>query len=212
MAPSIFSGLSQYGGFITIAKYIGWGFLFLVMGLLFTFGILMLVVQFKKKKVIELNLVTKKVRFLNGRFKKNRMGVKQLWVGRLRKFIPRVQEKDVYTKGKKDVIMLVKDNNGLHHTARLPSYDEMKMFYSEVYNIDIEDKESKEYQKLKQNMKTVYLLPNPSEDLNWLANQCVEADKEFAMPWWKSPAIMVIGTVFLCVMMFIISAIINKKM
>jgi len=203
----IFSVFGQYLGYLKIFKYIGYTFLFLIIGAIIAFLIVFLLVQFKSKTIIELNLVTRKIKFYRGRLKKNRKGIKMLWVGRLKKFIPSIQEEDIYLKGFKDVIILIKDNNSLHHTARLPTYEEIIEWYNKVHNIDIE-----EIKNLKEQMGTIYLLPNPSENIDWLADKCEEAKKEFIEAWWKSPVIMMIGTVFICAMVFILTLIITKKM
>lgn len=207
MAANIFSAFGQYAGLISIAKWIGYIFLALIASAILTLLIIGLMILLKSVRIQEINMVNRKVKFYRGRFRKNKEGIKMLWVARLKKFIPQIQEKDTYIRGKSDMIILLKDNNGLHHTCRIPNFAEIKKWYKYVYGVDINDNV-----RLKQSIKTIYLLPNPSEDLDWLANQVTEAKKEFATAWWQSPTVMIIGTAALCVFMFIMSALINKKM
>lgn len=205
MAENVFSAFSQYGDFVTIIKYIGWGLLGLVVAGLLTGLVILMMVQINKRKVVELNLVNRRVKFYSGRYKKNPAGVKMLWVGRLKKFIPRIEEEDVYSEGKKEVIFLIKDNNGLHHTARLPNLDELKEWYEQVYGIDVND-----IKKVREKLRSVYLMPNPAESLDWLADQCKEAKREFGDAWWQSPTVMVIGTAMICAIIFIMTVILSR--
>lgn len=207
MAEGIMSGFASYEVLRSILTWVGYIFVGLIIAGILTVLIVMLLIVIRGVKVIEIDLVTRKIKFYNGRFKKNPQGVKMLWVGRLKKFIPKVQRKDIYLKGKKDTIILIRDNNGLHHTGRVPSYDEIKAWYWNIYEIDVTTDE-----RLKNDIKTVYLLPNPSEDLDWLGNIHSEAKKEFASAWWQSPVVMILGTATLCVFMFIMTLILGKKL
>lgn len=203
----LFAAFGNYAQLGVFAKYAGYFILFLFVALFLTAIIMMFVVMAKSKKIIEINMVNKRVKFMRGRIKKNKAGVNMLWVGKLKKFIPHVQEEDIYTKGKQDVVILLRDNNDMHHTSRIPNYDELSEWYKMVHGVDVEN-----VPELKKNMNTVYLLPSPSEDLDWLANQAVEANKEFAQAWWQSPTVMMVGTAAVCAFMFIITVIVTKRM
>lgn len=133
--------------------------------------------------------------------------------------MPQIQQEDIFLKGKKDVVVLLKDNNGLSHTLRIPSYPELKKWYSVVHDVNLDDiaklkreNANPRQQQMLDLVGTVYLLPNPAEDREWMAQEHTEADKIFKGQWWQSPVVMVIATVFLCVMMVIITTIIVKKM
>lgn len=236
MAQNIFSGFSGFAAMKNIGVYIGYGVIFLIIALVLVFFFLWLIIKSKEKEIYELDLVTKRFKKMSGRERKMKSGKRHVWVNQLRKFLPQIQAEDMYLKGKKDVILLIKDNNGMHHTARLPELEELKKWYEKCYNLDItnikpEDVELEEkeelnvFDKVKNKFKkvtsksyimsvlnTIYLMPNPAEDLDWLSSQAIEADREFSPEWWKSPAVMVIGTAALCVFMVVITLIINKRM
>lgn len=238
-ATDIFSGFSGFTGMKQVGVYIGYGIIFLICMLVLAALILWLVVKSKDKMIIELDLVTKRFKKLSGRERKMKSGKRHIWVSKYKKFIPQIQAEDMYLQGKKDVILLIKDNNGLHHTARLPNMEELADWYKKAYEIDINDiqqeaqelndapKETifdkiknkfqknsvvEEKKKLAKILNTIYLMPNPAEDLDWLSAQAIEADREFSPEWWKSPVVMVIGTVALCIFLVIITLIIEKKM
>jgi hypothetical protein len=157
----------------------------------------------KSTKVIEIDNETKRVRILSGRYKKKKDGSESFWIGRLKKHLPRPQQKDIYLKGKQDALVLLKDNNGLHHTLRLPDYDLVKEFYKKAYNKDITNPDTR--------MHDLFFLPNPHEDINWLAQQIGEAKKEFgAVHWWQHPNLMVVGTAFVCCIMFIVTVVLLR--
>ncbi len=170
----------------------------------------------KQTRFIEINLETRKIQELKGRFKKKKSGLRSLYIRKLKKFLPNIQQKDIYTTSKKkDLILLFKDNNGLHHTVRVPTQQELEKWYKAVYDIDInaKNKDGKFIHKEKRLMlEAMYLIPNPSEDLDWLGTQCVEADQEFIDVWWKHPSVMILGTVMLCSITFIVFMIIMKSM
>ena len=241
---SVFGGFSGFEQMQTIAVYIGWGLLFLVICAALVFGFLFMIVKSKEKIIWELDLVTKRIKKYTGQEKRMKSGKKHIYVGKLKKFLPQIQQKDMYLKGKQDVIFLIKDNNGLHHTARLPDFDEIREWHRVTHGIEIDEegkivKDENEKQeveesqtepktfiakvknKFKKNviedniakvMNIIYLMPNPAEDMDWLASQAIEADKEFAPEWWKSPTVLMIGTLALCGFIFIITLIITKKM
>lgn len=204
-----------------------WGMIFLFVGLIMSALMIFILVMKKSTKFIEINLVTRKVQQFNGRLKKIKgiENLKRMWIGKIKKYLPPHEQKDIYLgKGNKDTVILIKDKNGMHHTARLPTYKEIKKWYEVVYGIDIEEKieiKDKEGNILETRPRHaeemnkafhVYLQPNPLEDLNWLADQIVEAKETFADVWWKHPNVMVIGIAAICAFMFIMTLIITHKM
>lgn len=216
----LFGAFGSYDWIFTLGRWIVIFFIFLFVALILTSIVLFIVIKLKSKKVIEISQQNKKINTFSYRKRKNPHGLLMAWLGGgNRKFIPQFQEKDVFSRGKKEYIFLLKDNNGLHHTLRIPNYAELKKWYSVVYGVDIQNILNKDNdllndkeRRLKKGLGTIFMTPNPSEDLDWLANQIIESKKEFATAWWQSPVIMVIGTVTLCVFMFIVSLIITKKM
>jgi len=214
MADGIFSSMAgSFGAITTILKYAAYFFIGLIVAGIITLIVLFIVIKLKSTKIIEVNMTNRKVQIMTGRFRRNRQGIKMLWVGKLKKFIPKVQQDDVFLFNKTECIILVKDNNAMHHTARVPNYDEILEWYKAVYDVNLEkDIKSSEFRKIQKDIATVYLTPNPSEDLDWLANQVMDANKEFAQAWWQSPTVAILGTVFICAFVFIITLIITKKM
>jgi len=123
----------------------------------------------------------------------------------------------------------------LYHTARLPKMDELMEWYKTVDKIDL-DKRVKEIQskktvdekrtimeKLKDSihgvkikdalnvLSTVYLMPNPAEDLEWLANEQNEADKSFKTGILKHPLLVWISTIAICSFTFIVTIVISNQ-
>lgn len=197
----------------TLTFWLMWGLLFLgIAGSIITVTILILINK-SKKKFIEINLVNRKIKNYSGRLRKHKLtNLKNMWIGRLKKFIPPVIQKDVFLgKGNKEIVLLLKDKNGLHHTARVPTYNEIKKWYKVVYNIDLDNKKNEDVKKHQEKLNHIYLLPNPLEDLNWLADQVVEANETFTDVWWKHPNVIILATLTLCGFIFIISLIIAKK-
>lgn len=183
-----------------------WLFAFLVVGILIFATIFLTLFKKNLKKVVEINMVNKRLRIFHGRLKKKSKGNKLFWSYKIGRFLPNFQQKSVFVKGKQDTIILVKDNNGLYHTARLPTYKELRKWYRIVHNKNLDN--MKEGDKI----TDMYLLPSPHEDLDFLADQCVEADKEFKVEkWWQSPTVAYIATGFICMMMIVMSLIIEKK-
>ena len=224
-----FSGLGQW------AIYIGWFIGLLVFCLLIVGAVLMVMFKMKQKKIIVLDVITRRCEIIAGRVKKNKSHMKQLYIPKLRKFLPMVQQEDIYTLGKKDIILLVKDNNGLYHTARLPDMEELMKWYKEVNKIDLTQK-VKEIQskktvddkrtaldKIKDGIKgvkfkdaldavgTIYLMPNPAEDMEWLADEQNEADKSFKTGILKHPLLVWITTIIVCSFTFIVTIIISNQ-
>lgn len=187
--------------------YALWLFIFLVVAFVVAVMVVVVMVKKSQKKLVIIDMQNRRLDITNGRTKKTKQGVKQFWGGnKLKRFLPQFQSKDTFTKGKQDAIILLKDNNGLIHTARIPTWKELKKWYEAVYGIDITD--SEKHSKL----RNIYLLPSPHEDVNWFANECTQADKEFSITsWWSSPTVAYIATGFICLMMIVMTMIIEKK-
>lgn len=228
----IFGGFSGMGVWV---KYIAWfgGLLIFCLGI--TALILWVLVLSKQKKIVVLDMVTRRCEFINGKLKKNKSHQKQLYIPKYKKFLPMVQQEDVFTKGKRDVIVLLRDNNRLYHTARLPNMEELIGWYKSVDGFDL-DKKVKEIQskktveekrtimdKLKDSIKgvkikdalnvlsTVFLMPNPAEDLEWLADEQNEANKSFKTGILKHPLLVWISTIAICSFTFIVTIVISNK-
>lgn len=162
-----------------------------------------------------------RIQKFNGRFKKDGKGVKQFWLGRLRKFIPLPSSDDVYFEGKKDFSVLLKDKNGLHHTLRIPNFEELKVWYKTVYNIDLENQQfndttigrfNRKIQSQKE-IKDIFFLPNPHERIEWLADKCIESNEEYkSIQWWQHPNVMIIGCAVICLIMFVMTLILSKRL
>lgn len=212
----IFESIPFIGGGsgIGLVNILMWTLIFVLIFGSITITFIMILVAKTNTKFIELNLVNKKVDFFNGRMKKSKNSkIRHMWIRKLKKYLPAIQQNDIYIKKNQDTIILVKDRNGLHHTARLPTYNEIKKWYRVIYDIDL-DNESEREKHIKQceALKTIYLLPNPTEDLDWLGDQVAEANIEFADIWWKHPNVVLIGAFALSAFVFVITLIISKKM
>lgn len=211
------------GGFVGFAQIKLWLYYISLFGVMLLAGLLIaglviwLLVQLKKKQVYEINMINRRIRIYAGREKKAHGGIKNFFARKLGRFIPLVQERYKWLKKNKEIIPLLKDNNGMLHTLKIPTLKEIKKWYAVQYNIDLNDKDLnnkiKEKQKNWDEIRAIYLLPNPHENLEWLGNQCVEADSEFKWQhWWQSPTVMIMGTAFICCIMFIVSMIVIKRM
>jgi hypothetical protein len=210
----VFSFISS-GATGAIATYMMWGVVFLFVALLFGGLTIWLMVIKKSTRFIEINLETRKIQNMLGRPRKKFAKVKQMFVSKVKKFLPNIQENDKYATKGQDTVFLLMDKNGLHHTARLPTYDEIRMWYGAMHGIDIEARDKNGlliYEKERKKFETIYLIPNPSEDLDWLGTQCAEANQEFTEAWWKHPSVMIIGAMAMSCFVFIITLIISKKM
>jgi len=207
----ILSGFGGFGQWSSIIKLILWLFAFLVIGIGIAAAILVLLVKKNAKKIIEINLINKRMRFISGRNKKNKKGIRNFYATKLKRFLPKFQQKDIYTKGKQETVILVKDNNGMYHTARLPTWKETKLWYSTIHDIDLDDKDN--LTKHQKKLRHIFLLPSPHEDLEWLANQAMEADKEFNIGnWWQSPIVAYIATGFICMIMVVATIVLTQRM
>lgn len=169
-------------------------------------------------KTLEIDGETRRLRIFSGRIKKDKAGVEKYYARKLKKFLKRPQQRDFLLQGRRDVLMFLKDNNGLHHTLRVPTFEEIKEYYLKVKNVDISqeyilNEKEKEIKNPYYNVWEMFMLPNPHEDLNWLADQCAESDKEFKdTHWWQHPNIMVIGVAFICLIMVVMTLILAGKM
>jgi hypothetical protein len=236
MASEIFSGFSGFANVGKFAVYLGYGIVGLIVCLVITFAIVMLVAKSKECQIYVLDLVTRKFTMMSGREKKTRSGKRHIYIGRLKRFLPQIQSEDKYLRGKKEVILLIKDNNGLYHTARLPAIDEVRLWAKVMYNEDVKamadapaEQDITKFKESKDNLikdlknrkddprilkvlNTIYLTPNPAEDLDWLAGQAIEAEHSFPTEWWKNPIVLTGATIAMCIFLVIITMIIQKKM
>lgn len=212
----IFGGIAQQAGtWLSYGKYLAWFILFMIVVGLITTAIIYLIWKSKQIKVININQSNRRIKILEAINKKKKdTKIKQLWVSGVKRFLPQVQSDDIHLQGKKDVMFLMTDKNGLCHTLRIPNYEELKLWYKNVHNIDLEKKDEQGKLIVKdEDLKNIYFLPNPHENLDWLANEIAESDKVFGIDvWWKSPTFLMIATLFICFLTFIISLIIEKKM
>ncbi|MBW1784177.1 MAG: hypothetical protein JRL30_25985 [Deltaproteobacteria bacterium] len=205
----IFGFIPSGVNLVKIAGYVAWFFVFLLFcGAMVTL-IIVLLVKSKQRKVIEINMLNKRMRIFNGRTKKKGKGIKAFFANKIGRYLPDFQQQSLYVKGRQDAVVLVKDNNGLYHTARVPTWKELKKWYMVQYEIDLESIEEKDkYARI----RDIYLLPSPHEDLDWLSNQCIEADKEFQVNnWWNSPVVAYIATGFICFMMIVITILFRNR-
>jgi len=243
MAEGLFTGFAGFGNVMQWLIYAGYFVLFLLILGVFIGLILFILVKSKEKTIREISAITRQEKTMSGRPSRGQSGKIHLWIAKLKKFMPQIQQEDIFLNKRKEVIYLYKDNNGLHHTLRLPTEEELKKWYKVVEEIDIdeelellEDEESKELSELKPEERleqgllhkimkkpgrkyevirmlgTLFWLPNPAEDLNWMAHQFKESDKEFPSVWWKNPQVMFIAMAAMCVIMFLMTMIIAKKM
>jgi len=207
---SILGGFSGLANVAQIGSMILWIGFFLIIAIAIGGLALLLMVKLSEVPVYEIDLVTRRFRKLRSRLKKHGSGRRYPYLPKYKKFLPNIQQEDKLLCGKKDTILLIKDNNGLHHTARLPSFDEFLEHY-DVGDMNEFDMNNPKKSKWIHIFKTIYLQPNPSEDLEWLAQEVSDSKKEFMTAWWKSPAFVWIGTLSLCAVTFIITIIISRK-
>jgi len=207
--------LSWMGGMLNIVL---WSALICIAVLILGGLIFWLVVIMTNNKIVEVSSVTRKIKNFAGREKKNHNKQVMLWVGGgLRKWLPKLQQKDVFLSGKRETVFLMKDNNGLHHTLRLPNEDELRLWYYNVYGIEVDKLKDKPNlneieKKVMKEFDTLFWLPNPSEDVNWLKQQVIEAKSTFATGLLKHPMMVWLGTLALLVFMTIIWLIIMKRL
>lgn len=237
MAVLGFGGLDQVGNIIT---YVWYFILFIFGGLLMTGVALFAIIKASEKPVFLINLETKRIKRMAMRLKRNSSGTKTPYIAKIKKFLPQIEAKDYYTVKRKDALILLEDNNGLIHTVGLPNKEEYVKYMQDVKGLDLEA-EHKQAQKLEElarkeinekgfldkakgffkgmavaaelkTLQTIYLLPNPKETLEWLSEQAILLEKEYAPEWWKSPAFVWIGTIAVCAFTFIITLMVAKKL
>lgn len=200
------------GGAMSNIDWVAVGFWTLVIiGLCATGFVLFFLILMRKTftKTYEIDHQTHRVRRFLGRIKKNKDGVETYTARKLRKSLARPQQKDFFLEGRRDVLFFLKDNNGLHHTLRLPTWKELTKFYKVVYDKDIAPVSN----PVNTNpLYDIFFLPNPHENLDWLADKCAESDKEYKdVKWWQHQNVMVIGTAAVCAIMFIMTIVLTRS-
>jgi hypothetical protein len=144
--------------------------------------------------------------------------VNKLWISKYKKFIDKFQQDEVfYSKGRENVI-LIKDINGLHHPLKILSLSEVADFYKKCKDIDItsefiKDENGVNVENPNYKYHQVYAMPNPSEDLNWLSTECINAATEFKAEteWWQHPYFIYAVTGFICFLMITITLIFRNR-
>lgn len=227
-------------GFSNLLPILMWGGVALLIGLILGLLVYFMIVKGSQKRIIEVDQINRKIKFHVGTDKRNRSHQKQLFIGgflsKVRKFLPNIQQEDVFSQGGRDVIFLLKDNNGLHHTLRIPTLEQMLKWYKVVHNIDLSEevKKIKEAdteeekltlkEKIQDKLKgvvrkdalnlvsTVYLLPNPLENIEWLADEQNAAITQFGTGLMKHPYLVMFGTLTLCGIIFIITLVVTKML
>lgn len=192
---NILSGFGGFDIFILLGKYALWFIAFLFIAFVITAAVIMLLVKKKQIKVIEID-VNKRIRIFNGRNKRKSRGSKiiQFWAGKIKRFLPMFQRRDVYVKNRQDTVILFKDNNGQYHPLRCPTWKQIKRWYQVVHGVDLEEKNEDGTYKYTDKVRSIYFAPTPHEDLDWLANQIVESDREFKdIAWWQHPSVLILG-------------------
>ena len=89
---------SMFGGF-SLGKlfyYLSWfGIFVLICGSVMVM-VIMILVKKKQKKIIEINMVNKRLRIFSGRMKKKKgKGIKQFWANKIGRALPDFQQKSV---------------------------------------------------------------------------------------------------------------------
>lgn len=229
MADNIFSFIPGMGGgsgmnwpvialwtlIIIIFVAMIWGFIFFLI--------------FKKKYfyTVEIDLLSKQIRTITSKIESDFLRkTKAIWLPKYKKKIPMIQQDSMYFKKSRDATILIRDNNGLHHPLRMMNKDELIDYYRRCKGIDItQEFQEKSIIDLNGNKTTVkienpyyknyevYAMPNPHEDLDFLGDECENANREYKSktPWYLSPTVMVIATAFICMIMFIVTIILLRK-
>lgn len=199
MAFEIFgSTLGSFAGVKTFLNYALIFFEFLLGVGFFIALFFFMLIKKRQTKIIEINQATKKIRVFNGSLKKRKSQPTRFWIGRLKKHLPEFQQKSLFHKNNQDLLILLKDNNGLHHTLRVPQYEDLRKWYMVTEGKDIATEKNEEINRL----NDIWFHPTPHEDIDWLANTVAEADKEFEVNrWWQSPTIAYAITGFICFLM-----------
>lgn len=225
------------GNWAATAQLVLWGAVAIFIGLLLGGILYFVIIKSAQKRIIEINIANGRMKFLTASEKRNRSHKKQLFIGsKINKFVPNVQQEDIYLQGQKENIILLKDNNGLHHTLRIPRTQEELANWYKAQGIDVEEelnrikeadtpeKKLNLIDKIKDmsmgikrkgvlhTISHIYLLPNPLENLEWLADEQNQSTQLFGTGLMKNPMLVLFGTFFLCGMIFIISLVVTKMM
>ena len=207
---------SGFTGFSNIAlwtKYAIFFGLFLLFCLFITGIVILILVKLKQIKVYEITN-NNRLKIYSGGYKKRKgSSIMQFYSRKIKRNLAQFQQNDIYTKGKQDAVFLMKDNNGLYHTLRLPTYKQIKQWYKVQYNVDLD--EVKQLNKKQTLVRSIYFEPTPHENIDWLANQLVEAETEFKdLEWWQHPNVLfgmsVAAAVFLQIMNFMFIYLMRK--
>jgi hypothetical protein len=202
----------NWGNMVTLAI---WGFAALVVLGCAIGGVFYFILMQKTVPGIVIDF-NRRIQRFNGRYKKDSSKIEQFWMGRFRKFVPKLSTDDTLINGKQDFVVMLKDHNGLHHILRVPTYEELKKWYKVVHDIDITDTKvisnSQDGKVVKQNLiKEVYFAPNPHETIEWLADKCVESNEEFrTQEWFKHPNVIMFATLLICMITMIMFWILKK--
>ena len=199
---------------ITVAVWV-LVFFFLIVGVLSV--IFFLIYKKRYLSCYEIDLTNKRFNRFNAKRYKDKTGCEKLWVRKYKKYIGMPQQTDYFYKGRKDVLFFIKDNNGFLHTTRFLNKEEMVLFYKEkgiditeefIMNENQEEVENPYYKHYQ-----IFTMPSPHEDLDWLGKEIDDSNKEFKtkFEWWQSPSVMMIGTAFICMIMFILTLVLGNK-
>lgn len=205
--------LEQFGAYVGVFKSLAIIFVYvLVFGLigLSVFAIVLMIMwQKSKKRVIELTLNSNRMRVFSAREKKRKKGIRQLWLSKIRRYIPLVPHEKYFLNKGKDTLMLVQDKNGMYHNLVLPTYKQIKKWYSVVYDIDLENITEEEKEKV----RDIYIQPEEHENLDFLADGLMETDKKWNFEhWWQHPSVMILGTAFICFLMIVMTMVLGNKL
>ena len=232
MADDIFANIPGAGA-LSGLSHINW-----VMVGLWTFVIIFIVgiiftafffILWKKKtiKIFEIDIISHRITIYTAKLKRNEATKSVMtWIGKYKKFIPALQQEDMYYVGNNDAAILFKDNNAMHHTMRLlgisqiielfkqKGIDITKEFIEKTY-IDPKDKKQHTIKVENPYYKyyAIYTMPNPHEDLEFLGNQIEEANKEYKdkTNWWNSPTVMILGACFISFMILLVTMLLRNR-
>ena len=225
--------LPDFSGILVILMYAG---IALIIGLILGGALYLFIIKANQKKVYEINMITKKVIPMAAVEKRNRSKKKQLFIPKIKRFLPNTQQEDIFLQGGKDTVFLLKDNNGLYHSLRLPTMDQYMKWLKDIEGIDItekvkeiegaetEDQKMKIFDKIKLELKgiktqkaldvigTIYLMPNPMENIEWLADEQNQSLLVFGSGLLRHPALLFVGTMMVSGLIFILSLVVTKMM
>jgi hypothetical protein len=139
---NIFSAFSSFGNFAAIGTYILYGGLFLIIALSFSAIFMMLFIKLKEIPIYVIDMVSRRFVKYRGRERRTKSGSKAIYISKIKKWLPQLQQEDKYIHGKKDALFLLKDKNSLYHSVRIPATDE-ELQKSIIDKLD--DKELKDH-------------------------------------------------------------------